>query len=208
MKYLRAIIGAFVATLIVGIPVTALAASGFNYDVNNRYGGPSYDGQPALAVTAALVEAGGGAEKFSIATALTHMVGSSLTDAEVAKLTKQYGKPAVDQWIIGFNFSVQDALRLAIKAGVTLPEAPANLQGKKLAKALVKAGVDPKTGIFWAGLLYDNAISHKIHDQVMDDIDAKYGQTTDMTVHRITNQAMYDLAHALGDDSVKLAALH
>jgi hypothetical protein len=205
MKYVYAIFGVLLAAT---IPMAALAAKSYNYDVNNRYGGPSYDGQPALAATAALVKAGGGPEKFSIVVALTEMVGAPLADAEVAKLTKQYGKAAIGQWVTGFNFSVEDALRLATKAGVTLPEAPQDLQGKTLAVALVTAGVDPRTGVFWAGLLYDNAVSHKIHDLVMDDIDAKYGQATDMTVHRITNQAMYDLAHALGHDSVKLAALH
>ncbi|MEO6834573.1 MAG: hypothetical protein ABI231_01510 [Candidatus Tumulicola sp.] len=208
MKHVCGIVGIVVASVMIAIPVVSSAESTLNYSVNNRYGGPSYDGQPALAVTAALVEAGGGVGKFSIVAALTQMVGSSLADAEVAKLTKQYGKALVAKWITGFNFSVEDSLRVATKAGITLPESSKDLQGKKLAEALVTAGVDPKTNVFWAGLLYDNAVSHKIHDHVMNDIDAKYGEATDMATHRISNQAMYDLAHALGDGSVKLATLH
>lgn len=173
----------------------------------NRYGGPVYDGTPALPVTAALVSEGGGAGHFSIAQALTSMVGAEMVNAEVSKLTKQYGKSAVDTWITGFNFAVEDAVKVAKSDGVQLP-APADLHGQKLASALVSAGVDAKTHVYWSGLMYDKALSHAIHDQVMDDIDKKYGATTDLTVHRITNQAMYDLAHALGDSGVGLAPLH
>lgn len=42
----------------------------------------------------------------------------------------------------------------------------------------------------------------------MVDIDAKYGAPYDMNMHAITNQAMYDVAHALGDKKVRLASLH
>lgn len=208
MNLLRSIAGAVVAGAFVAMPLMSPAASSYNYNVNNRYGGPSYDGAPALAATAALVKAGGGAEHFSIATALTSMVGAKTVNAELAKLTKQYGKEEVDRWVTGFNFAVQDAAKRVAEAKITLPEPPANLQGKALATALVTAGVDPKTGVFWSGLMYDMALSHGIHNQVMDDIDAKYGAATDMAAHRVTNQAMYDLAHALGHDSVKLASLH
>lgn len=208
MKRVRGIVGIVVASVMIAIPVVSSAASALNYSANNRYGGPSYDGQPALTVTAALVKVGGGAGKFSMVSALTQMVGSTLANAEVAKLTKQYGKASVAQWITGFNYSVEDSLSVATKAGISLPKPSKDLQGKKLAAALVTAGVDPKTHVFWAGLLYDKAVSHKIHDRVMDDMDAKYGQATDMATHRISNQAMYDLAHALGDGSVKLATLH
>src|ERR1044071_6864722 len=52
----------------------------------NRFGGPIYTGAPALPVTASLVEAGGGPENFSIAKALTAMIGADGVKAEVAKL--------------------------------------------------------------------------------------------------------------------------
>jgi hypothetical protein len=56
--------------------------------------------------------------------------------------------------------------------------------------------------------MLDKAISHNIHERVMDDIDRKFGLTADADYHRISNQAMYDLAHALGAKSVKLAGFH
>src|SRR5262249_29952413 len=80
---------------------------------HSRYGGPSYTGKPALTVTASLVEAGGGPANFSIATALTNMVGADLVKAEVAKLTKQYGADKVKTWLSIFDFAVKDALRIA-----------------------------------------------------------------------------------------------
>jgi hypothetical protein len=171
----------------------------------SRYGGPVYTGAPALAVTASLVKAGGGADNFSIATALTSMVGPKLVTAEVNKLTTQYGSDKVAQWITTFNFAVGDALKIATADGVTLP-AP-TLSGKQLAVTLVKAGLD-KNGTFYTEYLLDKAVTHGIHNQVMNDIDAKYGGDVDTDYHAISNQAMVDLAHALGYPSVQVASLH
>ncbi len=202
IKHLTATSITAIVLLTSAVPFAALGAA------MNRYGGPVYTGAPALGTTAALVKAGGGAGHFSLATALTSMVGPKLVNDEVGKLTKQYGKHAVSQWMTGFNFSVEDSLRLAAKAGVSLPSPTADLHGKALAAALVSAGVDPQTNVFWAGRLYDKTVTHAIHDQAMNDIDAKYGATTDMITHKISNQAMYDLAHSLGDTHVRLASLH
>jgi len=99
---------------------------------------------------------------------------------------------------------VPDSLDKATKAGVTLP-AP-DLSGKQLAATLVSAGLDSH-GVFYTEFLLDKAVTHDIHMAVMDDIDAKYGAPADTNYHRITNQAMVDLAHALGAKA-KLAKLH
>lgn len=189
---------------LAGVPAHA-AMKGMKGMDMSRYGGPVYTGAPALAVTSSLVKAGGGAGEFSIATALTSMVGPKLVTAEVGKLTHQYGKTRVTSWITVFNFAVADALKKATAAGVTLP-AP-TLSGKALAATLVKAGLDSH-GTFYTGYLLDKAVTHGIHTSVMDDIDAKYGPGADLNYHRVTNQAMVDLAHALGAKSVKVASLH
>ena len=172
-----------------------------------RFGGPVYDGAPALAVTSSLVAAGGGAAKYSTGTALTAMLGADTVKAEVAKLSKQYGAEAVGQWLKTFDFAVNDSLRIATAAGVKLPEA--SLSGKALAETLVKAGV-VSDGTFQIETLLDKAVSHKIHVQVMDNIDknADYGKKADYDYHRISNQAFYDVAQALGLTDVKLAAVH
>ena len=171
----------------------------------SRYAGPVYNGAPALAVTASLVKAGGGAAKYSTATALTSMVGGKLVGAEVGKLTTQYGAEKVKSWLTVFDFAVSDALKIATGAGVKLPSAP--LKGKKLAATLVGAGQD-KDGAFQIEYLLDKAVTHKIHVQVMNDIDAKFSPEVDSDYHKISNQAMYDVAQALGVKTVKLSEFH
>lgn len=197
---------AFVGT---GLPNMAYAADSSSSQMHamNWFGGQAYMGKPALKATAALVKAGGGADNFKFSTALVSMLGEKTVNAEVAKLNKQYGEKAVKGFISGMTFAVNDGLRLATKEGVTLPEPPANLHGVALAKALVKAGTGPD-GTFWAGHLFDVAISHKLHNEVMADIDAKFSHEADKNTHKILNQAMYDVAQALGMKDVKLASLH
>lgn len=172
-----------------------------------RFGGPVYSGAPALAVTASLVAAGGGADKYSTATALTSMLGAATVKAEVGKLTKQYGAAPVTTWLKTFDFAVNDSLKIATAAGVKLPEP--TLSGKELAETLVKAGT-ASDGTFQIEFLLDKAVSHKIHVQVMNDIDKEpdLGKKADYDYHRISNQAFYDVAQALGLTSVKLAAVH
>lgn len=173
---------------------------------NNWFGGPVYSGTPALAATAALVKAGGGAEHFDFANALVAMLGKDTVNQEVAKLDHQYGAKEVKTFLGGMTFAIKDGLKRATAAGVKLP-APADLSGPALAKALVQAGTAPD-GTFWSGYLFDHAISHPLHNQVMGDIDAKVSMGADATTHKILNQAMYDVAQALGAKDVKLAAFH
>lgn len=185
------------------VAVATLAAGAAYGAPMNWYGGPVYTGAPALAVTAALVKAGGGAHDFKFSTALVAMLGQKTVNAEVAKLNKQYGKKQVHEFLKGMTFDVNDGLKRATEAGVKLP-APADLSGAKLATALVGAGT-AKNGQFWTGLLFDHAISHDLHNQVMIDVASKFGARDNMVTHYILNQAMYDVAHALGKKSVKLA---
>jgi len=189
--------------LILGlVSVTALAGA---QEMKARYGGPTYTGAPALAVTASFVKAGGGAVHFSSAAALTSMLGAKLVKAEVAKLTKQYGAEAVGNWLKVGDFAVADALKIATAAGVKLPKA--TLSGKKLAVAMVTAGLD-KDGTFYTEFLLDKALTHNIHMKVMDDIDAKFREPVDASYHKISNQAFVDAAHALGAKTVRLAKFH
>ena len=185
----------------------AAQATGYGTVATNWFGGPIYSGEPALETTAALVKAGGGAEHFSFAKALVSMLGEKTVKAEVAKLTKQYGEKNVDDFINGMTFAVKDGLKRATEQGVKLPAAPADLHGAKLATTLVQAGTAPD-GTFWAGYLFDKALSHALHVEVMADIDAKSGHAADENTHKILNQAMYDVAQALGHKNVKLAPLH
>jgi hypothetical protein len=193
----------FVLGLLASITVSAFG-QGMHMDMA-RYGGPTYKGKPALAVTASLLAAGGGATKFSAAKALTNMVGADTVKAEVAKLTKQYGKARVGKWLEVFDWAVADAVKIATNAHVKLPSP--TLKGKALAATLVQAAMD-KDGTIYTELLLDKALSNGIHSKVMDDIDAKFSPEIDLDYHRITNQALYDLAVAFKVKGAKLAKLH
>jgi hypothetical protein len=166
--------------------------------------GAIYTGAPDLQVASSLVAAGGGPGAFSIAKALAALAGPTVADAEIAKLTKQYGKERFTSYVIVQNFAVDDAVKVATAAGVKFPEP--TLQGAALAKQVVTLGL--LDGAYYEGYMLDHVVSDKVHAAVMDDIDAKYGTVADANYHLISDQAHYDLAQALGVTSVQLAPYH
>ena len=184
------------------ISATALAQGTYGSATTNWFGGPISHGAPALEATSALVKAGGGPDHFEFSKALVSMLGEKTVKGEVAKLNKQYGEKNVNNFLNGMTFAVKDGVQRASDAGIKLPEAPANLHGVELAKALVNAGTAPD-GTFWAGYLFDHALSHNLHNAVMADIDGKSGHAADANTHYILNQAMYDVAQALDMKEVK-----
>ncbi len=194
-------------TLILSLSTLMLAslAGAQGMKMNSRYAGPVYSGKPMLKVTAALVNAGGGAANFSTAKAVTAIAGEKLTNAEVGKLTKQYGQDKVGEWLKVGDFAVADALKIATAAGVKLPASTTT--GTALGAQLVKLGLD-KHSTFYVEFMLDKLLTHGIHNKVMDDIDTQFGQAADASYHKISNQAYYDLAHAMGMNKVKLAEFH
>lgn len=170
-------------------------------DVTNqpsRFSGPGvYTGKPALQVTLSMIVAGGGPSNFSTVTLLKTLTGNKF-NAEVTKLTNQYGKAKVDNFIKVFDYVVSDSLSIVKAKNVTLPSTPDPdpHNGPALAKALWSAG---QTGSgFNVEVMLDRAVSHPIHEQVMTDIDKKYGIAADADYHAILNTAMHDLAAAYG----------
>ena len=166
--------------------------------------GVMYMGAPDLQAAISLVTAGGPVGQFSVVKAIAAMAGPTVANAEVAKLTKQYGQARVTSFVTVQNFAVDDAVKIATAAGVKFPEPM--LHGADLAKRVVTLGL--VDGTYYEGTQLDHLVSNKIHEQVMNDIDAKYGKLADANYHLIANQAHYDLAQALGVTSVKLAAFH
>jgi hypothetical protein len=166
--------------------------------------GVTYKGAPDLQAAISLVTAGGSPGHFSLVKALTALAGAKTANAEVAKLTKQYGAAKVASFVAVQNFAVDDAVAIATKAGVKFP-APA-LHGKELAVRVVTLGL--VNGTYYEGTQLDHLVTNKIHENVMGHIDGKFGIAADANYHRIADQAHYDLAQALGAKSVKLAAYH
>jgi hypothetical protein len=159
-----------------------------------RFSSPGvYNGPPALPVTLSMVIAGGGPSDFSTMT-LIHTLAGDKTQAEVASLQKQFGNDKVNNFVTIFPFVISDSLKIAKEKGVALPSTPNPnpKDGEALAGALWAAG---QTGNgFNVEVMLDRAVSHPIHIQVMDDIDAKYGIAQDADYHAVLTQAMHDLA--------------
>jgi hypothetical protein len=195
---LLAVLSSMLVATIAALPADAHASC------SSRYAGPCYQGNPDLGLASSLAAAGGGAVHFSAGQALASMVGRSLATKEVANLTRQYGKARIGTWIQVFNYVVVDSVRIAGKSGIRLPAG--RLRGRALAGALVRAGISDNT--YYIEYMLDKLVSHRIHEKVMDDIDAKFGPRANADYHRISNQAMYDLAHALGARGVKRCEFH
>ena len=191
-----AAIAAFAALV---APTAALAAGSGSMMPNitnspSRFSGPGvYTGKPALQVTLSMVMAGGGPSDFKTVTLLKTLTGDKF-NAEVGKLTKQYGQKKIGNFLNVFEFIVSDTLKIVNEKHIALPKTPDPdpHNGPALAAALWNAG---QTGTgFNVEVMLDRAVSHPIHDQVMKDIDAKYGIAADADYHAILNTAMHDLA--------------
>lgn len=156
---------------------------------------PVYSGAPNLPLTLSLIVAGGGPAKFDTAKLVGTLAGP-LTQAEVQSLTAKFGAENVSSFLEVFNFVIADALKIVTDAKVALPTAPAvdPTDGKALSAALYTAGVS--NGKFDVEYLLDNLVSHPIHVQIMNDIDAKFGGKADGNYHAVLTQAMSDLKAA------------
>ncbi len=166
--------------------------------------GIPFKGTPDLQAAISLVTAGGAPGHFSIVKALTALAGAKTANAEVAKLTKQYGAPNVASFVAVQNFAVNDAVAVATKAAVKFPSP--TVHGTALAVRVTKAGLIH--GTYYEGVMLDHLVTNGIHETVMGHIDGKFGPAADGNYHRIADQAHYDLAQALGAKTVKLAAFH
>jgi hypothetical protein len=140
MKNLRliAVLAVALASIVTGVALAKLMPNVVNEPT--RFSGSCcvYTGAPALAVTLSMVEAGGGPANFSTVTLLKVLAGPHF-DAEVAKLTKQYGKDQVAQFLKTFDFVVNDSLKIVTEKKIALPSQP---------------NPDPKDGAALAGALW------------------------------------------------------
>ncbi|HEY6485312.1 MAG TPA: hypothetical protein VIX83_02870 [Candidatus Cybelea sp.] len=186
--------------LAAALAAPAVASAALMPNVSNeptRFSGSCcvYTGAPDLPLTLSMIVAGGGPKNFQTATLIKVLTGK-LFDAEVAKLTKQYGKDQVGQFLKTFDFVVSDSRKVVAEKRVALPSSPSPdpADGPALAAALWKAGQSGQG--FNVEVMLDRLVSHPIHLQVMKDIDAKYGLGVDAQYHAILTTAMKDLAGA------------
>jgi hypothetical protein len=193
---LVALLGALTAAT---LPAAAQNTMGGMPMSHARYSGaPVFSGSPTLPLTLSVVVAGGGPANFDSAK-LVGVLAGPLTDAEVKKLSGQFGPDNVGSFLKTFNFVIADALRLVKQDNIALPSTPlpAPNDGKALSAALYTAGVTP-AGNFDVEYMLDHLVSHPLHVQIMDDInnDPALGTRADGNYHAVLTQAMLDLKSA------------
>jgi hypothetical protein len=184
--------------VVAGLPVAtgapAVASSA------RMYHETIYRGAPNLPLTLSVVIAGGGPTHFRAATLIGVLAGR-LSNAEVAKLAKQYGAANVQSFLATFTFAIDDVLRLAKQLNVALPNQPSPdpRDGGKLSAALVQAGTMPD-GRYDVGYMIDRMISHDLHALLMRDINDNpaFGPKANANFHIILTQAVLDLKAAYG----------
>lgn len=154
-----------------------------------------YLGAPDLPLTAALVEAGGGAQHFDSLKLLAVLAGAN-ANAEVRSLTQRYGQERVSAFVVTFNHAIDDALIAATQAGVKLPDSPSGLaqDGKQLSVQLVEAGT-MSNGRFDVGYMLEHLISRDIHVTIMQQLNADpdVGPKRNADFHVILTSVMQDL---------------
>lgn len=173
--------------------------------VHGRYGGGIYLGPPSLDVTASMVAAGGGAGNFSIQRALRFAAGDEWVTTELTQLGEMYGRKKVRRWEETIEFAVTDSWSKGVETGTVMPKA--NMHGRRLAMAMVNAGVD-ENHQFTSELWMDRTESHNVNVKVLEDMDKQFGTDADADCHQITNRLFYDLAVHLNMTQVKLAGFH
>ena len=154
-----------------------------------------YLGAPDLPLTAAVVEAGGGAQHFDSLKLLGALAGAN-TNAEVQSLTQRYGQERVKAFVVTFNHAIADALVAATQAGVKLPDPPPGLaqDGKQLSSKLVEAGT-MSNGRFDIGYMLEHLISRQIHVTIMQQLNADpdVGPQRNADFHLILTSVIQDL---------------
>ncbi len=158
-----------------------------------------YHGRPDLPLTAAVVAAGGGAKHFNAIVLLAKLTGPE-DAAEVASLTRRFGKVRVGAFAATFDRAVGDALATATKAGVSLPKPPAHLaDGGHLSAALIAAGT-MGDGRFDVGYMLEHLVSRKIHVAIMHQLnaDSNVGHQQNADFHIMLTALMMDLKSQYG----------
>ncbi len=155
-----------------------------------------YEGQPDLALTSAIVAAGGGPSHFSSVTLFKRIAGHD-ADAEAKKLTDQFGAADVKTTFAIFDYAIDDTIVVAKARGIVLPRPrPDPRNGKAIALALYRAGITPSGRQWDVGYMLEHLITHPIHHVIMNDIDAKFGKDNNAVFHMALDQMMHDVGMA------------
>ena len=156
-----------------------------------------YLGQPDLALTTQMIEAGGGPSNFSSQKLFAYLAGAN-AGAEAKSLTQRYGAAKVGQFFKTFDRFVQLAVEQVQTKHIKLPSVSAP-SGSVLSKKLYAAGVMPD-GRFDIGYMLEHLLSRPMHVTLMHEVnnDPAFGRQNNADFHIILTAAMNDLHKAYG----------
>jgi hypothetical protein len=148
-----------------------------------------------LALSVSMNLAGGGPDKFSTDKLIGALFGKQKA-AELAKLRRQLGSATVSTFFAVSDFAVPDAMSLVQKNNMTLPDdpVPAPDNTKALTAALYRAG--SSGGTFSVDAMLDNMLSQPVRDQLVADIDKKFGVHGRASYYAVLTQLGSDLHSA------------
>lgn len=170
------------------ITVTALA----------QYTEHSYRGKPDVALTYAILDAGGGPGKFNSAK-LFRTLGGRHTNAEVRKLQRVYGKAKMAAFMETFTFAMSDLQTLFKLNHIAAVDPPRSVyqNGRGLSMAIYHAGIMPN-GRYDCGYMMEHLMTHPIHVVLMHDINVArgHGPQHNANFHIILTRVILDLKDA------------
>ncbi len=184
--------------VLIALPLTVLPSASYAGSMHHHQA-TRYLGAPILPLTAAVVTAGGGAKRFDSLRLFAVLTGPH-EGAELAALTRRYGKARVRAFTVTFDHAIDDALTVATNAGVTLPPAPSYLRdGGTLSAHLIAAGT-MANGRYDVGFMLEHLISRKIHVVIMQQLntDPAVGSVRNADFHAILASLMGDLKTQYG----------
>ena len=170
--------------------------------IQNRFGGPTYQREPAFDVTASIYKAGGGAGSFSMVRAFSSMIGDAPMQTEMTSLRAKYGAANIDQFVAIFDFAMANAWKHLGDDNVAVPLS-APYEGRTLAQQVAQTG-KTDSGYVFSGYFFDKLLTMKVHNQVNADIDQRFGTAANTSFHAIAAALLFDLAQRLGDQTAKL----
>ncbi len=156
-----------------------------------------YYGSPDAVLTAQMLNAGGGAARFSSHTLFLYLAGPK-ADAEAQSLVSRFGADDVGQFFTTFDQFVKLAAAQMAQQHMTLPQAPATTPAQ-LSQQLYQAGVMPDNR-FDVGYMLEHLLSRPMHVTLMHEVndDPAFGSAKNARFHEILAAAMHDLYLAYG----------
>ena len=154
-----------------------------------------YLGTPDLALTSAMIAAGGGPHAFSSAR-LSTMLAAQHHDSEFYRLRARFGAARTRRYFQTFDAFVHGAVAIVTAKNIALPQPNTALAQNpyELAASLRQAGIMPD-GRFDVGYLIEHLLSRPIHKQLMDVANSSpaIGPAVNADFHIILTAEMNDL---------------